>query len=256
MVDLGISNETYVEVTKGLNEHDVIAMDPVALMSDEAKRNAFGSSGKATKRDWAKRTSAEEATDAAAVAAAAGADAKAAAGAAKGGGAAGKGGGLAARSGGPAGKGGGQFAKGAGAAKGKRAGGGGFMNNPIFQKMQKNLTPEEMASMRGASPEDREALMKKAGLTDEEIETMAQMRRNMGGGRGGPGGGGGFGGGGFGGGRRRRWWWRGRIGPVSEDLGQVKPATKPIVRLVDVTKIYVMGHSSGGGGLLSRRTPT
>jgi putative ABC transport system ATP-binding protein len=32
----------------------------------------------------------------------------------------------------------------------------------------------------------------------------------------------------------------------------VTSATKPIVRLVDVTKVYVMGHSSGGGGLLRR----
>ncbi len=66
------------------------------------------------------------------------------------------------------------------------------MNNPIFQKMQKNLTQEELASMRGASPEEREALQRKAGLTDEEIEQMKQFGR----GRGGPGGGGG--GGGFG----------------------------------------------------------
>jgi putative ABC transport system ATP-binding protein len=39
---------------------------------------------------------------------------------------------------------------------------------------------------------------------------------------------------------------------VIEDNGSNKPASKPIVRLVDVTKIYVMGHSSGGGGLLRR----
>jgi putative ABC transport system ATP-binding protein len=39
---------------------------------------------------------------------------------------------------------------------------------------------------------------------------------------------------------------------VSEDLITVKSASKPIVRLVDVTKTYVMGHSSGGGGLLRR----
>jgi putative ABC transport system ATP-binding protein len=31
-------------------------------------------------------------------------------------------------------------------------------------------------------------------------------------------------------------------------------AKKPIVRLTDVTKVYVMGHAGGGGGLLSRRT--
>ncbi len=40
---------------------------------------------------------------------------------------------------------------------------------------------------------------------------------------------------------------------MSEDeLITVKSASKPIVRLVDVTKVYVMGHSSGGGGLLRR----
>ncbi len=33
-----------------------------------------------------------------------------------------------------------------------------------------------------------------------------------------------------------------------------RSASKPIVKLVDVTKTYVMGHSGGGGGLLSRRT--
>jgi putative ABC transport system ATP-binding protein len=33
-----------------------------------------------------------------------------------------------------------------------------------------------------------------------------------------------------------------------------RSANKPIVKLTDVTKIYVMGHSAGGGGLLSRRT--
>jgi HlyD family secretion protein len=177
VVELGISNESFVEVMKGLKENDIVVMDPVALMDDEARHKAFGQAGKPASKDWAKRSPEEEAKSTAA----AGGDGKAVDPAAKGAGP------LAAKAGGPGGK--------AGAAKkgtGKRGAGGGFMNNPIFQKMQKNLTPEELASMRGASPEEREALQRKAGLTDEEIEQMKQFGR----GRGGPGGGGG--GGGFG----------------------------------------------------------
>jgi HlyD family secretion protein len=172
-VELGIHNESFVEVLKGLKEHDVIVMDPVALMNDDARRKAFGSSGKAAVRDWAKRSLEEEPKGATGAPGAA-----------------------------PAGKGAVPVAKGGAGKKasGKRGAGGGFMNNPIFQKMQKNLTPEELASMRTASPEEREALQRKAGLTDEEIEQMAQMRRNMGAGRGGPGGGGPGGGGPGGGG--------------------------------------------------------
>jgi putative ABC transport system ATP-binding protein len=41
---------------------------------------------------------------------------------------------------------------------------------------------------------------------------------------------------------------------VKEHPGSSKSTGKPIVRLVDVTKVYLMGHSGGGGGLLSRRT--
>jgi putative ABC transport system ATP-binding protein len=41
---------------------------------------------------------------------------------------------------------------------------------------------------------------------------------------------------------------------VNDDVSLVKNAAKPIVRLVDVTKTYVMGHAGGGGGLLNRRT--
>jgi putative ABC transport system ATP-binding protein len=39
---------------------------------------------------------------------------------------------------------------------------------------------------------------------------------------------------------------------VNEDQTPARAAGKPIVRLVDVTKTYVMGHA-GGGGLLNRR---
>jgi putative ABC transport system ATP-binding protein len=41
---------------------------------------------------------------------------------------------------------------------------------------------------------------------------------------------------------------------VNDASSPATPAGKPIVRLVNVTKIYEMGHSAGGGGLLSRRT--
>ena len=39
---------------------------------------------------------------------------------------------------------------------------------------------------------------------------------------------------------------------MNEDQTPARAAGKPIVRLVDVTKTYVMGHA-GGGGLLNRR---
>jgi putative ABC transport system ATP-binding protein len=42
---------------------------------------------------------------------------------------------------------------------------------------------------------------------------------------------------------------------VKEHPGSGSSAGKPIVKLVDITKIYIMGHSAGGGGLLSRRAP-
>ena len=63
----------------------------------------------------------------------------------------------------------------------------------FFQKL-KSLSQEDRAQLKSASPEERNALLHKAGLTDSEIEQMDQMRRNFGGGGGG--GGGRFGGGG------------------------------------------------------------
>jgi HlyD family secretion protein len=189
-VDLGASNEKYVEVTKGLSDGDVVVMDPVGLMTDDEKRVAFGAAGKGSKKAWG--AAAGEATD----------ETKGAPGGppgvgksvAGGPGAPGKAGGPDAAkgkdAGSPKGKGAGGFAK-----KGGRGGGGGF-----FAKLQ-TLSQEERESMRTASDEERTALLKKAGLTDDEIEQMAEMRRNRGGGGGGFGGGGGGPGGG--GGRRR-----------------------------------------------------
>ena len=84
--------------------------------------------------------------------------------------------------------------KASGKARGKGAGGG------FFAKM-KNLSSEDREQMKTASPEEKAQLLKKAGLTDEEIEQMAERMKNFGGGGGrGMGGGGGRGRGGFGGG--------------------------------------------------------
>ncbi len=186
-VELGVSNDKFVEVKQGLKEGDVIAMDPESLMSTEERREAFGSAGKGARRDWAKSGPAEEEVKAGA-GGAAGAEKKAV---------------VATKPGEPgAGKGAKGAAKGkfAGKGKGKGKGAGGFGNNPIFAKMRQNLSPEELRSMFTASDEERLELQKKAGLTPEEIDQLAQMRQNFGGGGGG-GGGGGRGPGG-GGGRR------------------------------------------------------
>ena len=68
-VDLGLSNEKFVEIKSGVKEGDVVAMSPISLMTEEEKRNAFGSTGKAALRDWSK----EETADASAKAAVPGA---------------------------------------------------------------------------------------------------------------------------------------------------------------------------------------
>ncbi len=52
-VDVGISNDKLVEIRKGLKTGDLVALNPTALMSEEEKREAFGSSSKdASKKDW------------------------------------------------------------------------------------------------------------------------------------------------------------------------------------------------------------
>ncbi len=168
-VTIGTSNDQLIQVKTGLKSGDFIAMTPTLLMNDDEKRE-FGSSAKeAEKKDWGP-DAAKNLSDA---------DAK---------GAAGKG------AGGPGGAAGGDPA----AAKAKRKGGGMGGGGAFFQKLQ-SLSEEDRAKMRTASDEERTELMKKAGLTADEIEQMKQMRANRGQG-GGPGGGGGFGGPGGGGG--------------------------------------------------------
>ena len=51
-VELGVSNEKYVEVLKGVKEGDVVAMSPMSLMTDEEKREAFGAASKGGNKDW------------------------------------------------------------------------------------------------------------------------------------------------------------------------------------------------------------
>ena len=67
-VELGLSNEKFVEIKKGVKEGDIVAMSPISLMTDEEKRNAFGSTGKATLRDWSKEETADAAASAKAAA--------------------------------------------------------------------------------------------------------------------------------------------------------------------------------------------
>jgi HlyD family secretion protein len=164
-VELGVSNEKYVEVLKGLKEGDVVAMSPMSLMTDEEKRKAFGSASKGGKKDWGEEG---------------GADAKGEPGVGAPG-AANKVVGAPGTPGKPTGdlakakaKGKGGMAKG----KGGRGGAGGA----IFAKL-KGLSDEEKGSLFRGTDEEKAEVAKKAGLTDAEIEQMKSF-----GGRGGGGG--------------------------------------------------------------------
>jgi HlyD family secretion protein len=180
-VDLGVTNDKFVEVTKGINSGAIVALNPLSLISENERRELFGVDGKtAGKKDWvgfAKSKGVE------------GADAgktepgKAAPGAAA------KGGELAIAKGGDPAK---PKAKTKARAKGA---GGGFA---AFGAKFRNISPEDRAKMKTATPEERNEILKKAGFTDDELEQMRQMREQGGGGGygGGGGGGGGFGGGG------------------------------------------------------------
>ncbi|MGO9598631.1 MAG: efflux RND transporter periplasmic adaptor subunit [Isosphaeraceae bacterium] len=167
-VELGENNDKFVEVTKGLTAGSIVALNPVALISEEEKRELFGVNSRgAAKKDWSGFGKAK--------------------------GAEGPAGGSAAKGGPEAAK-GGEPGKAKSKARSKGAGGGAFA--AFGAKFQK-IPPEDRARMKTASPEERIEILRKAGFTDDEIEQMRQMRERMqqgGGGSGGPPGGGGFGG--------------------------------------------------------------
>jgi HlyD family secretion protein len=152
----------------------VVALNPMALMTDEERREFQGSKG-ANKKDWGGLAKGK---DEAGAPGAEGAKASPIAGAGKGEAAA------TGKPGDPAAKG---KAKAKGKGRTKGAGGGAFMAK------FKNIPEEDRARLKTASPEERAEIMKKAGFTDEELEQMKQFR-----GGGGGGGGGGWGGGGGG----------------------------------------------------------
>jgi HlyD family secretion protein len=186
-VELGASNEKYVEVTKGLSDGDVVVMDPVGLMTDDEKRLAFGAAGKGSKKAWGTATG--EPTD----------ETKGA----PGGGPPGAAKKAVAATGAPG--------KAAGAdagktpAKGKAAGGtakkGGRGNRPSFFA---KIPPSDFPKLKSASEEEKMQILKNAGLTPEEIEQFQEFGARMKAQGGFGGGGGGFGGGPGGGGGRRR----------------------------------------------------
>jgi HlyD family secretion protein len=175
-VKLGISNERLVEVREGIKAGDVVALNPVALMSEDQKREAFGTTDKdAVKKDWG---DAKKVGNAPPVPVAKSADGKA-------------------------------IDKSKTAKKG--AGGRGGMGlPPALQTKFQAIPQEERRALFMGTPEEREATLKKAGFTDDEVKqaiaAFDQMRQRMQqggggfGGGGGPGGPGGGGRGGFGGG--------------------------------------------------------
>jgi multidrug resistance efflux pump len=176
-VTLGLSNDKLVEVKKGIKSGEVVALNPISLMSEEEKREAFSAANKdATKKDWGKAAPGAPGTAAAGAPGAPGATPVAKVGAD----------GKAAVAADPE-----AAAKAKAKAKAKGKGGG------FFSK----LDAAAKAKFKTASPEEKRKMLEDAGMPAELIDGMME-RMNNGGGFGGPrgGGGGGFGGGGGGGG--------------------------------------------------------
>jgi len=123
-VTLGITNNTHVEVIEGVKPGDFVALNPMALMTPEEKREAFSTAGGgASKKAWGD----------APVAKAAGPDGKALPGASPA--EKGKGAGKGSRKG-----------RGKGAGKGNWGGGAGGMDPAVIEKL-KNASPEEKQKM-------------------------------------------------------------------------------------------------------------
>jgi RND family efflux transporter MFP subunit len=175
IVKLGISNDRLIEVKEGLKPGDVVALNPIALMSEEEKREQFGSGKEGEQKDWGK--AAKKAANALVSVTAANKEKAAATGTGTG------------------------ADKGKGKGKTGKGKGGGAMGG-FFSK----LDEATKARFRSSSPEEKKKIMEDNGMPPEMIERMLQGGFGGGGQRGGGGGGGGFGGppgggggGGFGG---------------------------------------------------------
>lgn len=163
-VKLGATNDKFVEITEGVTEGMVVALNPISLLSDDEKRDLF-SSGRA-KQGWqGEGGEGEEGSEASGEIAQAG---------------------LVGEAGGSPGDG---AAKAKGKGKGARKGAG--LGGALAEKM-KNVSPEDLDKMRSGTDEERAEILKKAGFTDAELNQMRQMRQ-AGGGQGGEGRGGGGG---------------------------------------------------------------
>jgi len=177
-VELGDTNDKFVEVTKGITAGAVVALNPLTLISENEKRELFGVDGKsAGKKDWVGFAKAKDAEAATGGATETGKPALAA---------------VVGKGGDPAKAKGGDLAKAKAKGRSKGAGGGGF---GAFGAKFQNIAPEDRAKMKTASPEERNEILKRAGFTDDELEQMRQMRAGGGGGFGGGGGRGPAGGG-------------------------------------------------------------
>jgi len=170
-VELGRTNDIMIQIVKGVDEGDVIAMQPTALLTESEKNEAFSAAARSTakNKDFGDTKNPPKAKT-------------------------GDGEGGESK---PKAK-----AKGAG---GPGGGGGGMMGNPAMAGKFRSMMQIEgaMDTLKNGTDAEKAELFKKAGFTDEEMKQMEQMRQQMqqGGGGGFGGGGGGPGGPGGGGGR-------------------------------------------------------
>ena len=165
-VVLGTTNDRHIEVREGLKTGDLVALNPTSLMSEDEKREAFGSGKDSAKKEWGSAPKGK--SDIPGV----------------------PGGPPAA---GAAGKGGGPEGKGKGKASGKGQRGGGAMGK---------MDPEQRAKFQAASPDEQRKMLIDRGVPEGNVDMIMEKMKGGGGGRGPGGPGGGEGGGGFGGGGR------------------------------------------------------
>ena len=189
-VVLGITNQKLIEVKEGIKEGEEVALNWSALMTEQEKNALFSSSKSTTKsKDWANAPPPGNVNLPTGLN---GLTGKADAGQGR-----------------PQGQGGDPKAKGKGQAGRGGMGAGGFKmfpDDPALQAKVDKIPQEKRRSMRTATEEEKAAILKEAGFTDEDTkkyeDAMAQMMERMKnmppGGFGGGGGGGGFGGGGGG----------------------------------------------------------